>query len=680
MAVGSSDLIYATPFTSMQQGALAGQKIQQNALSLQDQQQSASDQGALRNALSQGMSGTPQAQSQAAQQLSQSAPGQMPAYTSAIQSMNGAQRAQMQQRSGQIMQTLSSIANIPAGPQREQAYQTSLDQEQAQGNDVSQLRNLPSDQGMRLAYAHAQTIDQTLKSMTPESYNVAPGNARYTTNPLNGTMSVQEQPLQAKMVEVQTGTDPHGNPIIGKFYDNGPGKPLTPLTAPGGYGGGQQAMNTAPDGSGNTNQNPQMLAFANQQLAQGATPQQAMQAATQQFQPSGGFAMGLSPDGKSFVDQGAQGSQPPPPKNISSTVQPVSGLSGQGMPAQQAHSVMPQDQALPFGSSVKQEAASNQSTVAKRVSDLSDMQRQGVPVNDAQRQTYLTTGKFAGDADAPLSPGEETEAQSLANYKLPVTAYQLSKPTMQPLIQRALQINPAFNAMQYGANQKTVNDFASSSQGSSGGTVTAAITALGHLDDLADISKQLPNTTFANGIPGGNFIDNAVNASSNALSSGSQSQQLKAWNSGKNLLAGELAKMVKGGVASEAEQREILDNLNPNDPNRDTALATAGKFMLDKVQGMEDKRDSVLGPASPGTSLLPARSQKQAVRVIGLNPNFNVPQFNAPGSLSVPNYGATAQASAGAPAQQQQASAQPRAVNPQTGHAVVWNGSAWVSE
>jgi hypothetical protein len=666
MAVGSSDLIYATPFTSMQQGALAGQKIQQNALSLQDQQQSASDQGALRNALSQGMSGTPQAQSQAAQQLSQSAPGQMPAYTSAIQSMNGAQRAQMQQRSGQIMQTLSSIASIPAGPQREQAYQAGLNQEEAQGNDVSQLRNLPSDQGMRLAYAHAQTIDQTLKSMTPESYNVAPGNARYTTNPLNGTMSVQEQPLQAKMVEVQTGTDPHGNPIIGKFYDNGPGKPLTPLTAPGGYGGGQQAMNTAPDGSGNTSQNPQMLAFANAQLAQGATPQQAMQAATQQFQPAGGFAMGLSPDGKSFVDQGAQGSQPQPPQNVSSTVQPVSGLSGQGMPAQQAHSVMPQGQALPFGSSVKMPAGSSGAVTTLTPDEVASA---GLPsgtvaqrANDGKISVVSKPGMDSSTVTAPGDPtltgaayldtlpaGMRGVVQAIASGNQAPPSSSSRSPSAQAMLQAVYAYDPTASASNLPTRTATRKSFAP------GGKDAANMTALSQLSlHLDHLNSQIPTVSGSAYLPNG-----AINAVQDRFDG-----QTTAFDSSANAVAHELrAVFANAGGGTEAELEANLKQLDSSNSlkQKQAAVQNIAQLVHGRFGILQDKYSQGMGKVEDPFQTSYPGAEDTIMRLSGAGIATNQ----------------------GQPAQQQQsqqASAQPRAINPQTGHAVVWNGSAWVSE
>jgi hypothetical protein len=92
---------------------------------------------------------------------------------------------------------------------------------------------------------------------------------------------------------------------------------------------------------------------------------------------------------------------------------------------------------------------------------------------------------------------------------------------MQPIIQRAMQINPNFSAMQYDNNKTVLNDLSSSAVGKSGGTLTAAQTALDHLNDMADISKQLPNNIGA--------VNATENAVSSFLNTGS-APAVKAWN------------------------------------------------------------------------------------------------------------------------------------------------------
>lgn len=89
-----------------------------------------------------------------------------------------------------------------------------------------------------------------------------------------------------------------------------------------------------------------------------------------------------------------------------------------------------------------------------------------------------------------------------------------------------------------------MSDFASSSPTSAGGTIISANTALSHLARLSQTSDQLPDSWKP--------INQAYNAFSKLTGSGDNTA-LKNWDTQTQLFSGELAKLVKGGVASEGE-------------------------------------------------------------------------------------------------------------------------------
>jgi hypothetical protein len=73
---------------------------------------------------------------------------------------------------------------------------------------------------------------------------------------------------------------------------------------------------------------PDMLTFANQQLAAGVSPDEAVKAAVDKFKPAGAFAYALAPDGKSFVDKAASGDpqvQPLTDGDIAAAKVPLAG-------------------------------------------------------------------------------------------------------------------------------------------------------------------------------------------------------------------------------------------------------------------------------------------------------------------------------------------------------------------
>lgn len=117
-------------------------------------------------------------------------------------------------------------------------------------------------------------------------------------------------------------------------------------------------------------------------------------------------------------------------------------------------------------------------------------------------------------------------------------------------------LNPDLSVPQYNSIQKQVADFASSSPTSAGGTVISANTALSHLARLSQTSDQLPDTWKP--------LNYLYNTGSRALGAG-DNVAVKNWETQSQLFAGELAKLVKGGVASEAEVQGILDKLNASD-------------------------------------------------------------------------------------------------------------------
>lgn len=261
--------------------------------------------------------------------------------------------------------------------------------------------------------------------------------------------------------------------------------------------------------------------------------------------------------------------------------------------------------------------------VQKRQADIAAFEAAGQPLTPEQKQAYLYTGKVPTDTDAPLSPQQEVMAQQIANYHLPVSAYSMSKPAMQALVARASQLNPDYDSKNFEAAQALYKGMAGSSPTSYGGQLTAAGAALGHLNEMADISAKLPSHP--------SWVNAVENSGSSLLNTG-DAPSLTDWNTGKNFVAGELQKMVKGGVASEGEVNSMLQNLSPNNPNRNEALATAAAFLTQKIQGIESTRDKVLGSASPHTSLLNAQQQAYAKRVMGLSQNYAEPVFAPPGN------------------------------------------------
>jgi hypothetical protein len=262
---------------------------------------------------------------------------------------------------------------------------------------------------------------------------------------------------------------------------------------------------------------------------------------------------------------------------------------------------------------------------------------------DEQIKQMVLGPSATTEANATLSDGDERMAQALAHYQLPAGARFISTKANRAIVQRALEINPELSTANYDQSHKFLLDLSSSSPTSAGGVITAAKTALNHLSDLADLSDKLPSHW------------GFVNAGENALSSTfnrDTADTLKEWNTAKGKVAAEVLKMVKGGQINESESKEMINDLDPNSPNRNAAIAQLARLMTDKAAAMEDKRDAILGSLSPHTSYLSAQDQEKARHLIGLSKNLQIPDFAPPGGYGAAVPGASSGAQKTAPASQ----------------------------
>lgn len=258
--------------------------------------------------------------------------------------------------------------------------------------------------------------------------------------------------------------------------------------------------------------------------------------------------------------------------------------------------------------------------IAKRQQEIAALEQAGTNFTDAQRQNYLTTGKYEPDPNAPLSSEQETNAQKIANYQLDPRL--IPAKDRETVLGRAAQLNPDFDATKYQAALNFRKGMASGTPGSDGAALTAARTGLAHLEQLADISNHLPGNW--------GIVNQATNAIAQFRNDPDVAPYLTQWNTAKNAVAAEVSKMLKGGVPAEGEIHDALQNLDPNNPNRLQAVATLAKLMSERVQEIDQKRSDILGGSYQGTSLLNSKDQQRAYRLVGLGKGLGQPEFGSP--------------------------------------------------
>jgi len=261
--------------------------------------------------------------------------------------------------------------------------------------------------------------------------------------------------------------------------------------------------------------------------------------------------------------------------------------------------------------------------IAKRKENLQQFASAGITLTPDEQQQYLLDGKPPAQAEKPLTSDQEAMAQKIAHYGLDTPARFLGDPKNAPVIARAIAINPDWSQGNYALNNAYLKDVQSNSPTSTGGGIVAANTALSHLQAMSDLSERLPD--YPSDLIGQPATWIA------ARGKGPVGDDLKSWDTESQLMAAEVQKMIKSGVATEGETKAMLANLAPSAPRsqRNMALARLAEFMNDKVAEQETKRDQVLGAASPGTSFLNAASQDKLRNVLDRG-NQEVPNLRPP--------------------------------------------------
>lgn len=474
----------------------------------------------------------------------------------------------------------------------------------------------------------AQTAKSIISAYTP--YNAMPAAVR-TAEYFSQNLSPEDK---AKAMRIKVGLDPRAanpNYTTVEVPDGQGGKILAfrnshtgQLELPdysgiegapqGGTMPGQGGIGQTMGGTGGwnvTTSTPSIADMANQAMDAGATPDQAIQTALKRSgNPNQAFTAAINPQTGRFEDR-------PVPAGAQPTAVDAAGNPSSSAPAGAAPAA-----GSPLGYTPPK---ADKNEVDKRAAELQALKGHGIQFTPQQEQEFLLTGKAPDVLNGgSLTADQEKLAHALASYQVPASARFFSDPRNQAIAARALELNPGFNAPQYEQNKKVLTDLASTAPTSGGGGIIAANTALQHLQAMSDASEKLPDN-----FPLLNKAQEFI--ASHGTGKGDLAQTVKEWDTAKQLAAAEIQKMVKSGVATEGETKSMLDNLSAADTKeqRSAALATLAEFMNDKVMAQESRRDAVLGDASPGTSFLNAKAQRNFSSVLQ-RAGHAVPDLRAP--------------------------------------------------
>jgi hypothetical protein len=185
---------------------------------------------------------------------------------------------------------------------------------------------------------------------------------------------------------------------------------------------------------------------------------------------------------------------------------------------------------------------------------------------DLRREQMQDTAQYQHDnmalraEIAGITPGTAQNqsiaetARGIAAYRLaPLSAFALRSPWGQQVMARVMQINPNYNAAQFGARQAATRSFAG---GPLGNTVRSMSVGISHLDVATQLVEALQN--------GDNQL---LNRMGNALKTEFGQAAVPDFNTAKQIVGDEVAKAIQGGNVAVTDrtalQQQFSDASSP---------------------------------------------------------------------------------------------------------------------
>jgi hypothetical protein len=198
---------------------------------------------------------------------------------------------------------------------------------------------------------------------------------------------------------------------------------------------------------------------------------------------------------------------------------------------------------------------SNPKPEAPKKVEWKDTGNQLVPVYDTGEDVPGLKPKkksVTPDQAVDNSTGEgndvETVAQAIANYQqAPLGQYALRKQYGQSVMKRVMELNPDYQANEYGSRSKAYKDFGS---GKLGQQVASFNRSFAHLDTLSKLSDAL-----------GNGDMQAVNKIGNYFSRQTGSAAPTNFEGAKKIVADEIVKAIVGNGGGVSDREEAAKNI-----------------------------------------------------------------------------------------------------------------------
>lgn len=221
---------------------------------------------------------------------------------------------------------------------------------------------------------------------------------------------------------------------------------------------------------------------------------------------------------------------------------------------------------------------------------------------DAPQGAAATPGSLPNAPDpqdpngvlAGVAPGVAAQVKALVAGRMPMSPNMYRSPVGQFLLQKASELDPNFDAVNYNSRNAVRKDFTS---GKAATTINALNTAIGHLGVLQEKGDALDKNLDAGGqYPILNWAENKINTAKGG-------GDVTSYNAAKNSVAGELVNAYRAGGGSEADIQERLKDLSENQSpeQRQKTLSTIGDLLGSKLDAMNDQYRRSMGTAAEDT-------------------------------------------------------------------------------
>jgi len=237
-----------------------------------------------------------------------------------------------------------------------------------------------------------------------------------------------------------------------------------------------------------------------------------------------------------------------------------------------------------------------------------------LPGNSQNQPQQNVSDLHGAEFLATLDPQIAGQVKAIVEGRAPYpTGMFLKTPFGQKLATLVTQADPSFETGNATTRTKLRNEFSTGGPSSPAYAITAGNTAIGHLGELSDAAEGLNNSS----IP---MVNSVYNNTAQAFGGGTN---VTKFNNILGRFAEEATKFYRGTGGTEADVQRDIANLNAaqSPAQLRTAIAAQAKLMQSKIDALQDRWRTGMGPLVPDFPIVTGHSKQAMDRIKGRGAN-----------------------------------------------------------